>query len=226
MNSFLAKCSTWQSFQRDRMPLQQHVPHYRASPTISPAGSRGIWRTTVSDRDRPLHHGLQTAGASGGESLSLDSFYQLVADREGVAPTQAAHHARAVITVLQEALDSGELEDLKSQLPESYRPLFQKVDENARAHLRRVDELIVDLPLRLINIPRIERIGIRTQWRLEQPRIVREFVQFGRLGERGIRPQTIVARLTAGIGIRGRPPVLPFPHHRTYGSHIRRFEKR
>ena len=61
------------------------------------------------------------------ESFGIDEFFQRVAEREGagVDLPGAAHHARAVITVLQEAVSAGEIADARAQLPEEWDPLFE-----------------------------------------------------------------------------------------------------
>lgn len=52
-----------------------------------------------------------------------------VAAKEAADLPGAAHHARAVIAVLQEAVTTGEIEDVRAQLPESYMPLFEAGSE-------------------------------------------------------------------------------------------------
>jgi uncharacterized protein (DUF2267 family) len=61
------------------------------------------------------------------ESFGVDEFFHRIADREGagVDLPQAVHHARAVITVLQQAVSAGEMEHVRSQLPEEWTPLFE-----------------------------------------------------------------------------------------------------
>jgi uncharacterized protein (DUF2267 family) len=59
-----------------------------------------------------------------GEPFSLDGFFRRVSLREGVDLPQAIFHARMVISVLQEAISQGELDDIRSQLPPDYDRLF------------------------------------------------------------------------------------------------------
>ncbi|HEY9881322.1 MAG TPA: DUF2267 domain-containing protein [Leptolyngbyaceae cyanobacterium] len=59
-----------------------------------------------------------------GQHFSLQEFYHRVSDREGVDPTQATIHSRAVISVLGSAVTSGEFEDVKLNLPHDYQDLF------------------------------------------------------------------------------------------------------
>ena len=58
------------------------------------------------------------------ESFSLDEFFERVAEREGVDLPDAIHQARAVISVLSEAVSPGEMADARAQLPDEYDPLF------------------------------------------------------------------------------------------------------
>lgn len=37
----------------------------------------------------------------------------------------AVHHARVVIEVLSEAISTGEIDDIRSQLPSEFDPLFE-----------------------------------------------------------------------------------------------------
>ncbi|BCL34563.1 DUF2267 domain-containing protein [Nostoc sp. MS1] len=67
---------------------------------------------------------LQHQYAGAGVRLSLDEFYQRISLREGVELQQAVNHAHAVIEVLSEAISSGEMEDIRTQLPPEYEPLF------------------------------------------------------------------------------------------------------
>jgi uncharacterized protein (DUF2267 family) len=62
------------------------------------------------------------------EQFSLDTFFKRVAEREGVDEPDAVYHARAVMTVVSEAVTEGEMEDVREQLPmQEYAPLFESV---------------------------------------------------------------------------------------------------
>jgi uncharacterized protein (DUF2267 family) len=63
-------------------------------------------------------------GVGGGESFSVEHFYERVAQKEGVAKEEAVGHARAVATVVQTAVTEGELDDIRSQLGATYGELF------------------------------------------------------------------------------------------------------
>ncbi|MEH2249849.1 DUF2267 domain-containing protein [Nostoc sp.] len=63
--------------------------------------------------------------AESGERFSLDEFFGRISQREGVELPDAVHHARVVIEVLSEAISSGEINDICSQLPSGLEPLFE-----------------------------------------------------------------------------------------------------
>lgn len=46
------------------------------------------------------------------------------------------HHTRAVIAVLQDAVSRGEIEDVRSQLPEESEPLFEAGSEGEMSRNR------------------------------------------------------------------------------------------
>ncbi len=68
-------------------------------------------------------------GAEETESFSVDDFFLRVAAKESADVPDAAHHARAVMAVLQEAVTTGEMEDIRGQLPDNYGPLFEAGSE-------------------------------------------------------------------------------------------------
>ena len=68
---------------------------------------------------------LQQLEAGVGVRLSLDDFFDLISAREGVASVAAVDHARAVLSVLQEAVSPGEMAHVAAQLPPEWGRLFQ-----------------------------------------------------------------------------------------------------
>jgi hypothetical protein len=44
---------------------------------------------------------------------------------------ESIHHARSVISVLQEAVSKGEMKDIQVQLPEEFKPLFEAGSEGS-----------------------------------------------------------------------------------------------
>jgi uncharacterized protein (DUF2267 family) len=73
----------------------------------------------------PEELGLYLKMAEGVEQFELEEFFERVTKREGIDRPDAVYHARVVIDVLLEAVTTGEIEDLLSQLPDSFRPLFE-----------------------------------------------------------------------------------------------------
>jgi uncharacterized protein (DUF2267 family) len=65
-------------------------------------------------------------GEGGRERFSLGEFYDRVARKEGVGPNEATVHARAVASVLMNAVTEGEIDDIRDQLGEEYADLFGK----------------------------------------------------------------------------------------------------
>ncbi len=59
------------------------------------------------------------------DPFSLEEFFRRVAEKEGADEPDAVYHARAVMEVLQEAITKGEINDIRSQLPPEYAPLFE-----------------------------------------------------------------------------------------------------
>ena len=63
------------------------------------------------------------------QSFGLDEFFERVSVIEKVDLPKAVHHARAVISVVQEFLSQREMEDARAQLPHEYDPLFESGSE-------------------------------------------------------------------------------------------------
>lgn len=57
----------------------------------------------------------------------LDDFLRRVADREGhgCSSEEALTHAQAVLSTIADFVSAGEIQDLRSQLPAGYAPLFE-----------------------------------------------------------------------------------------------------
>jgi uncharacterized protein (DUF2267 family) len=59
------------------------------------------------------------------EKFGLHEFYERVALREGASVSEAAFHAAAVVSVLDDAVSRGEMDDVRAQLPKEYDRLFE-----------------------------------------------------------------------------------------------------
>jgi uncharacterized protein (DUF2267 family) len=68
-------------------------------------------------------------GEGGRDNFSLEEFYQRVGEKEGIDQDEAAQHARAVASVLQEAVTTGEMDDIRDQLKPEYAELFGQYGE-------------------------------------------------------------------------------------------------
>ncbi|RJQ55808.1 MAG: DUF2267 domain-containing protein [Actinobacteria bacterium] len=74
----------------------------------------------------PREIGVFLEGKEGGQSIDLGEFHSRVAQREGVDMPDAIHHLHVVMAVLQEAVSRGEIDDVRSQLPDEYESIFQE----------------------------------------------------------------------------------------------------
>lgn len=72
---------------------------------------------------------LEHAWSGMGASYSVDEFFRRVSQREEVDMPDAVYHSRVVVEVLKEAVSQGEIEDILSQLPKEYLPLFEAGSE-------------------------------------------------------------------------------------------------
>ncbi|MDX1614944.1 MAG: DUF2267 domain-containing protein [Candidatus Promineifilaceae bacterium] len=72
----------------------------------------------------PREIGYYLRQAKTRESFELDEFYQRVAQREEVDYPDAVHHARVVMSVVNEAATPGEMDKVRGQLPDEYDDLF------------------------------------------------------------------------------------------------------
>jgi uncharacterized protein (DUF2267 family) len=69
---------------------------------------------------------LRYEGEETANPFSLDEFFERVTERdEGVDQPRAVYHARVVMEVVGDAVTKGEMDHVRSQLPEEYEPLFR-----------------------------------------------------------------------------------------------------
>lgn len=85
--------------------------------------------TEGEDRAAQLPSGEYLRDVDRTEGFSVDHFFLRVAAKEGADLPDAGFHARVVMDVLGEAVTVGELADVLSQLPESYKPSFEASSE-------------------------------------------------------------------------------------------------
>ena len=74
----------------------------------------------------PTEIGQYLRGREGedGQHFPIEEFYQRVSEKEGVDKTTAANHARAVFSVLQDAVSPGEFADVRANFSDDYAELF------------------------------------------------------------------------------------------------------
>lgn len=72
---------------------------------------------------------LEQPMAGAGEPFGLDEFFWRISQRAGIDVQEAALQARVVIGVLTESVSMGEIENVRSQLPEDIRQLFMVENE-------------------------------------------------------------------------------------------------
>jgi uncharacterized protein (DUF2267 family) len=73
---------------------------------------------------KELGEALRGREGEDGQYFRIDEFYQRVSEKEGVEPTVAANHAKAVFAVLQQAVTPGEFADVQANFSDDYEELF------------------------------------------------------------------------------------------------------
>jgi uncharacterized protein (DUF2267 family) len=63
------------------------------------------------------------------KEYTLNPSFEKVADREGIDLPASTHHARAVISVLQEAVSAGGIMDVRDQLSDEFDPMIDSGSE-------------------------------------------------------------------------------------------------
>lgn len=79
----------------------------------------------------PQEVGYYLRQGKSNERFGLNEFFRRVSESEGVDLPVAVHHARAVISVVHDAVSQGEIDDVRDQLPEEFAPLFEAGSEGA-----------------------------------------------------------------------------------------------
>jgi len=74
----------------------------------------------------PSEFGQYLRGREGenGQTFSLKEFYQRVSEKESLDPVTAATHARAVFSVLNVAVEPGEMQDVIANFSPDYKDLL------------------------------------------------------------------------------------------------------
>ena len=118
---------------RHRAGLGSHAEAERATratlETLAERLAGGEAHDLASQLPRELAHALQLPDAGIGAKLTLEEFFALVSEREGVDLPDATFHARVVLGVLTEAVSIGEIKDVRVQLPAAFTQLFNVENE-------------------------------------------------------------------------------------------------
>jgi uncharacterized protein (DUF2267 family) len=84
----------------------------------------GEAKDLASQLPEPLDRTLLEGSTEAAESFGVTEFLRRVAERTGAQPKTAEWDASAVLSTLAEAVSGGEFNQLITQLPSSYAPLF------------------------------------------------------------------------------------------------------
>lgn len=84
----------------------------------------GEAKDLASQLPKPVDRPLWERSTEGCESFGVSEFLRRVAERTGARPRTAEWDASAVLSTLAEAVSGGETNQLISQLPSGYAPLF------------------------------------------------------------------------------------------------------
>ena len=118
---------------RHRAGLGSHAEAERATratlETLAERLAGGEAHDLASQLPPELARYLELPDAGIAAKLTLDEFFELVSEREGVDLSAAAFHARVVIGVLTEAVSIGEIQDVRVQLPAAFAQLFNVENE-------------------------------------------------------------------------------------------------
>lgn len=69
--------------------------------------------------------------ADSGQIFDYSEFVDRVAEREEADPSDAAFHAQAIMALVADCVQEGEMDDLHDQFPEDYDDLFEMVGAEA-----------------------------------------------------------------------------------------------
>jgi uncharacterized protein (DUF2267 family) len=81
----------------------------------------------ASQLPKELGEYLRGREGENGQFFRMEEFIKRVSEKENVEPNTAKLHARAVFTVLQNAVSSGEFADVRANFSEDYTELFDTI---------------------------------------------------------------------------------------------------
>jgi uncharacterized protein (DUF2267 family) len=109
---------------------QEAVSAIRATlETLAERVTKGEATDVAAQLPEELGRYMQQAAKDQPDRFDLQEFFTRTAVREGVDLPVSTYHARVVVEVLDEAITADEMADLRSQLPDTYAPLFEAGSE-------------------------------------------------------------------------------------------------
>jgi uncharacterized protein (DUF2267 family) len=102
--------------------------------TLARRLQRGVAKDLAAQLPREIGHYLLQEPPEESERLPLEEFFQKVSEREEVEVPLAVYHSRVVVEVLCEAVSSGKIEQVLSQLPPEFDTLFAGGHQGTLGH--------------------------------------------------------------------------------------------
>ena len=116
---------------QDRLELPTQGEAVRATRAVlTPLGER-IQPEEANDLASPLPMEIDRflRDADSGQRFSFEDYLDKVSEIEDTDTQTARRHAQHVVAIVSEVVPSGELKQVRAQLPPDFDPLFDHVDE-------------------------------------------------------------------------------------------------
>jgi len=116
---------------QQRLELATQGDAVRASRAVLTSLGERLQADEATDLASPLPMEIDRylRAADSGPRFSFEEYLDRVGEREGVETRTALHHAQRVVELVSEVVPSGELKQVRAQLPADFDELFDRVDE-------------------------------------------------------------------------------------------------
>jgi len=116
---------------QQRLELATQGDAVRASRAVLTSLGERLQADEATDLASPLPMEIDCylRAADSGQRFSFEEYLDRVGEREGVETRTALHHAQRVVELVSEVVPSGELKQVRAQLPADFDELFDRVDE-------------------------------------------------------------------------------------------------
>jgi len=116
---------------QQRLELATQGDAVRASRAVLTSLGERLQADEATDLASPLPMEIDRylRAADSGQRFSFEEYLDRVGEREGVETRTALHHAQRVVELVSEVVPSGELKQVRAQLPADFDELFDRVDE-------------------------------------------------------------------------------------------------